>query len=210
MAQKEIKLEAINVKTAEIFIEGDSDLVLNKMNARNIRVLTADDRKKIREVPNKWEDIITAIHWRDEIPCKNTYTECSEDMLRDLLTTNAPCISAFGLKKSVGQAVVRNEIDKFATKVDNSFTILANKGLIPITFAEYAIDERLMSPKRGAPINVILSHFIGWKANFIIKYVDHVYSLEQLVNFINLAGFGLGIGSGRSSGYGRYHVVDVK
>lgn len=210
MAQKEIKLEAINVKTAEIFIEGDSDLVLNKMNARNIRVLTADDRKKIREVPNKWEDIITAIHWRDEIPCKNTYAECSESMLRDMLVTNAPCISAFGLKKSVGQAVVRNEIDKFATKVDNSFTILANKGLIPITFAEYAIDERLMSPKRGAPINVILSHFIGWKANFIIKYVDHVYSLEQLVNFINLAGFGLGIGSGRSSGYGRYHVVDVK
>lgn len=210
MATKEIKLATINVKTAEIFIEGDSDLVLNKMNARNTRCLTAEDRKKIREVPNKWEDIITAIHWRDGIPCKDTYTECTEQMLADMLKNNAPCISSFGLKKSVGQAVVRNEIDKYATKADNSFTILANKGLIPITFAEYAIDERLMSPKRGAPINVTLSHFIGWKASFIIKYVEHVYSLEQIVNFINLAGFGLGIGSGRSSGYGRYHVVDVK
>lgn len=27
---------------------------------------------------------------------------------------------------------------------------------------------------------------------------------------INLAGFGNGIGSGRSSGYGRYHVEDIK
>jgi len=206
----EIMLAHINVKTAEIFIEGDSDLVLNKMNARNTRTLMADDRKKIKEVPNKWEDIITAISWRDGIPARDTYTECSEEMMLDMLKTNAPCISAFGLKKSFGQAVVRNEIDKYATKFDNAVNVKAPKGLVPVTFAEWAIDERLMSPKRGAPINVSLSHFIGWKASFLIDYTDHVFSLEQIVNIINLAGFGLGIGSGRTSGYGRYHVVDVK
>lgn len=210
MSKNVITLEPIKIKTAQIFIEGSSDLVLNKMNARNTRVLTAEDRKKVREVPNKWEDIITAIHWRDGIPCDDTYAECNEEMLRAMLVDNAPCISAFGLKKSFGQAVVRNEIDKYATKLDNAVNVIADKGLVPITFAEYAIDERLMSPKRGAPINVALSHFIGWKANFIINYVDHVYSLEQIVNIINLAGFGLGIGSGRSSGYGRYKVVDMK
>lgn len=32
---------------------------------------------------------------------------------------------------------------------------------------------------------------------------------EQIVNIINLSGFGLGIGSGRSSGYGRYHVESI-
>lgn len=206
----EIMLATINVKTAEIFIEGDSDLVLNKMNARNTRTLMADDRKKIKEVPNKWEDIITAISWRDGIPARDTYTECSEEMMLDMLKTNAPCISAFGLKKSFGQAVVRNEIDKYATKFDNAVNVKAPKGLVPVTFAEWAIDERLMSPKRGAPINVSLSHFIGWKASFLIDYTDHVFSLEQIVNIINLAGFGLGIGSGRTSGYGRYHVVGVK
>lgn len=206
----EINLAHINVKTAEIFIEGDSDLVLNKMNARNTRVLTADDRKKIREVPNKWEDIITAISWRDGIPTNDTYHDCDEAMLDSMLRYNAPCISAFGLKKSFGQAVVRNEIDKYATKFDNAVNVCADKGLVPVTFAQYSIDERLMSPKRGAPINVCLSHFGGWRASFIIKYTDHVYSLEQIVNIINLAGFGLGIGSGRTSGYGRYHVVDVK
>ena len=52
MATKEIKLESIKIKQARIFIEGDGDLVLNKMNARNERMLTAEDRKKIREVPN--------------------------------------------------------------------------------------------------------------------------------------------------------------
>ena len=213
MAKKDnntIELAHINVKSARIFIEGDSDLVLNAMNARNTRVLTADDRKKIREVPNKYEDIITAIHWRDGISTDDTYANCDAQMLADMLKNNAPCITAFGLKKSFGQAVVRNEIDKYATKFDNAVNVIAAKGLVPVTFAEYAIDEKLMSPKRGAPINVILSHFIGWKSEFTISYTDHVYSLEQIVNIINLAGFGLGIGSGRSSGYGRYHVVDVK
>lgn len=213
MAKKDnntIELAHINVKSARIFIEGDSDLVLNKMNARNTRVLTADDRKKIREVPNKYEDIITAIHWRDGIPTDDTYANCDAKMLADMLKNNAPCITAFGLKKSFGQAVVRNEIDKYATKFDNAVNVIATKGLVPVTFAEYAIDEKLMSPKRGAPINVILSHFIGWKSEFTISYTDHVYSLEQIVNIINLSGFGLGIGSGRSSGYGRYHVTDVR
>ena len=205
-----ITLNPIEVKHAVISIEGDSDLVLNKMNARNYRALIADDRKKVREVPNKYEDIITAIHWRDGIPCEDTYHECDAEMLADMLKNNAPCITAFGLGKSFGQAVVRNEIDTYATKFDNAVNVIAPKGLIPVTFSAYDIDERLMSPKRGAPISVCLSHFIGWKADFQIDFTDNVYSLESIVNIINLAGFGLGIGSGRTSGYGRYHVVGVR
>ena len=201
---------AAMTKSATIFIEGDGDIVLNKMNARNTRMLTAEDRKSIKEVPNVWEDIITSIHWRDELPMTNTYTESSKEMLENLLKNNAPCISAFGLKKSFGQAVVRNEIDKYATKFDNAINIVADKGLIPITFTNWSLDERLMSPQKGSPVTVRLSHFSGWKAHFKINYTDHVYSLEQIVNIINLAGFGLGIGSGRTSGYGRYHVVDIK
>lgn len=210
--KNEIVVQNMNlvVKHAQVFIEGDSDLVLNKMNARNERILLAEDRKRIREVPNPWEDIITAIHWRDPLNCADTYKECDEKMLQRLLSENAPCFTAFGMKKSIGDAVVRNEIDQYKTKLENAINIIAPRGLIPITFAEWSLDERLMAPKKGAPVTVRLNHFSGWKANFQLDYTDHVYSLEQLVNFINMAGFGLGIGSGRSSGYGRYHVVDVK
>ena len=204
-----IELMKIDVKSATVSIDGDSDLGLNKMNARNTRMLTADDRKKVKEVPNRWEDIITAINWRDALPTDNTYRDCDEAMLHDLLKNNAPCISAFGLKKSFGQAVVRNEIDKYATKFDNAVNVIATKGLVPVTFAEWSLDERLMSPKRGAPINVALNHFSGWKAAFRINYTDNVYGIEAIVNIINLAGFGLGIGSGRTSGFGRYHVTGI-
>ena len=207
------KIERTNleskIKHMIVYIEGDSDLVLNKMNARNMRMLTADDRKKIRETPNQWEDIITSINWRDPLPMTDTYIESNEEMMYRLLKENAPCISAFGLKKSFGQTVVRNEIDKYSTKLEAAMNIKTSNGLVPITFAAWGIDERLMSPKRGAPITVRLNHFTGWKASFQVDFMDHVYSKDQLVDIINLSGFSMGIGSGRTSGYGRYHVTGV-
>ena len=207
--EKVIGIERIKVNHAVIEIEGDGDLVLNKMNARNTRALLSDDRKKVKEAPNVWEDVITALHWRDGIPMDDTYKESDETMFYKMLEDNAPCITAFGLKKSFGQAVTQNEIDRYATKFNNAVNVVADKGLVPITFAEWTIDERLMSPKKGAPVVVRLNHFSGWRAKFRIDYTDNVYSLNEIVNIINLAGFGLGIGSGRSSGYGRYHVIGV-
>ena len=211
---QEIIVKEIKVDHATITIAGKGDLVLNKMNASNSRQLIADDRKAqgIWEAQhkNKWEDIITAIHWRDPIPAEDTNTECSEEMLHKMLIENAPCISAFGLKKSWGQAVVRQEIDKFSTKFDAAVNIITTGGLIPIKFAEWRLDERLMAPKRGAPITTRMSHFIGWTADIPIEYTTNVYSLNEIITIINYAGFSLGVGSGRTSGYGRYSIIDVK
>lgn len=217
-AKKESKVEAIvvkpiEVKHATITIIGKGDLVLNKMNSSNTRQLIADDRKAQgvweAQHKNKWEDIITSIHWRDPIPCADTNSECSEELFYKMLQDNAPCISAFGLKKSWGQAVVRQEIDKFATKFDSAVNIVTVGGLIPIRFTEWKLDERLMTPKRGAPITTRLNHFTGWSADIEIEYTTNVYSINEIATIINFAGFSLGIGSGRTSGYGRYTIADI-
>lgn len=207
MATKTIEIKKASVKIATILIQGDSDLVLNKMNAPTSRALTEarKDKAKTLERPNYWEEVITSMHWYDGTP-----GDFSEEGLLNALAVNSPCISAFGLRKSFGDAVVRNEIDTYSTKFFASVNILAKGNLIPIKFAEHHIDEKLMSPKKGAPVLAKLNRFTGWSAEFTIQYLENVYSLEQIVNIIDLAGFGLGIGSGRSSGYGRYHVANIK
>lgn len=203
-----LEIKEVKPQTITIHIEGDTDLVLNKMNDVTTRQLVdarKDKAKKI-ETPNMWEEIITAIHWRDGKPM-----DYSEDGLIDALTNNAPCLTAFGLKKSFGEAVVRLGIDTYSTKFDASVNIISSAGLVPIKFTEHVIDEKLMSPKKGAPVLVHLNRFIGWSADITISYIDSVYSSEQLINIVNLAGFGIGIGSGRRScGYGRYHVKGVE
>ena len=212
--KEEIVLKEIKIEHAVITIEGKGDLVLNKMDASNTRQLLSDDRKAQAlweaQHKNKYEDLMTSIHWRDPLPVEDTNSECNEELFKKMLEENAPCISAFGLKKSWGQAVVRQEIDKYSTKFDSAVNIVSNGGLIPIKFAEWRLDERLMSPKRGAPVTTRLNHFVGWTAEILIEYTTNVYSINEIANIINYAGFSLGIGSGRSSGYGRYHIVDIK
>lgn len=208
IVEKTIEVQEIRPQRIIVTIEGDSDLILNKMNDVSTRQLTDErkDKAKSLEKPNPWEIIITAMHWLNGKP-----EEFSEESLIDALKNNAPCLTAFGFKKSFGQAVVRNEINTYATKFDASVNILGKgDGLIPITFTEHHVDEKLMSPKRGAPVLVRLNRFSGWSADIEVSYIDNVYSESQIVNIINLAGFGIGIGSGRSSGYGRYHVTNVR
>lgn len=209
MAEKKeiISLKKIHVSHAKVIIAGDGDLCLNKMNDVAARSLIEQRKNKAKtlEKTNMWEEIITAIHWRDGKP-----KDFSEEGLYKALHENAPCITAFGLKKSFGDAVVRNGIDKYKTKFDASVNIIAASNLVPIKFANYAIDEKLMSPKKGSPVLVHLSRFSGWSAEIEIAFTENTYSLEQIISIVNLAGFGIGIGSGRSSGYGRYHVVGVE
>lgn len=203
-----LEIKEVKPQTITVHIVGDTDLVLNKMNSVTTRQLVdarKDKAKKI-ETPNVWEEIITSIHWRDGDP-----VDFSEDGMRDALMNNAPCLTVFGLKKSFGEAVTRLGIDTYSTKFDASVNLLGSGGLVPITFAEWKLDEKLMSPKKGAPVLVHLNRFSGWEADITLSYIDSVYSTEQLVNIINLAGFGIGIGSGRRScGYGRYHIESVK
>lgn len=205
---KTIEVQKIEPKKIRISIVGDSDLILNKMSDPTAKALTDQrkDRAKSLEKPNMWEEIITAIHWLHGKP-----EEFSEESLKDALENNVPCISGFGLKKSFGDAVVRNEISQYATKFNASVNIIGQgDNLVPIKFVEHHVDEKLMSPKKGSPVLVHLNRFTGWSADIDISYIDNVYSEDQIVNIVNLAGFGLGVGSGRSSGYGRYHVSAIE
>ena len=203
-----LEIKEVRPQTITVHIVGDTDLVLNKMNNVTTRQLTdarKDKAKKI-ETPNVWEEIITSIHWRDGDPA-----DFSEEDMRDALINNAPCLTVFGLKKSFGEAVTRLGIDTYSTKFDASVNLLGSGGLVPITFTEWKLDEKLLSPKKGAPVLVHLNRFSGWEADITLSYIDSVYSTEQLVNIINLAGFGIGIGSGRRScGYGRYHIESIR
>lgn len=205
-----IELKPIIPQTVTVTIVGDSDLILNKMNDVTTRQLTDARKDKAKDIskPNEWEEIITAIHW-----LKGKPKEFSEETLKENLNpkNNAPCITAFGLKKSFEQAITRNGLARYGTEFRATVNVIGeNDNLIPVKFTEYHLDEKLMSPKKGAPVLVKLNRFSGWSATFKIKYLDNIYSLEQIANFINLAGFGIGVGSGKNSDYGRYHIESIK
>jgi hypothetical protein len=205
--EKVIDIKPIVLNTIRVRIEGDSDLILNKMNRRNRQTLVDKQRNKSKTIaePNMWEDLITAMHWRDGEP-----TDYTEEGMKKALTDNAPCITTFGLKKSFEEAIVRNGIDTYATKFKNGVNIIAPHGLAPVKFGTHRVEEKLISAKKGSPVLSDQNIFSEWSAEFDVQFTEGgAYSAEQIIQIIGLAGFGGGIGSGRTSGYGRYHVSEV-
>ena len=220
MAKKEQNSEIVNVVQAEanvknyiITIEGSSELILNKMTRKTENDLAGArlGLPKDTEPANPYEDLVTSVHWhatRDEdLPQERS--EFTEETLSNLLTNDLPCITKFGLKKSFNEAVVRNNIDKYSTKF-NATVNIAGPAYIPVKFSGHHVERKLMQPKKGAPVLVHQNVFDGWTAEFEIAFTENAYTLEQIAQIINLAGFGGGIGSGRSSGYGRYQIVDIQ
>lgn len=206
--EKRIVVPEIEPQMATITIIGDSDLIINKMNDVTKRILTGQRNNEAIELQksNVWEEIITSIHWLNAKPI-----DFSQKGLEKALKENSPCISAFGLKKQLNKAVVRNKIDTYSTNFDAAVSIIPKgDNLIPIKFAEHFLDEKLMQPKKGKPVLARLNRFSGWSAEFNISYMDKVFSLPGIITIINLTGFGIGIGSGITSGYGRFHVENVK
>lgn len=207
--EKVIEIAPIDVKYLTITIAGDTDLRLHKMDASNKKMLM--DKQKGKEVKkkaevDKWMQAISTITWRDGEP-----EEYTEENYYDALKNNAPCISGFGLRKSIGDAVVRNGFDTYATKLMASMQIVEDR--IPVEFAECRLIEELVPARTGSPILSYVNQFKGWKATFTLRYIENYYSTEQLINFIKYAGFGIGIGSGRAgksgSNYGTYHIESI-
>lgn len=206
-----VVLDAIDIKTAEVTIVGDTDLILNKTAASYERecIAVAAGKTITKDEPNYWEDVLTSVRWNIPFPKADT-RELTEEDYKFMLENGKPCISAYGLYKSFGDAVVRNEIDTYATKIKNAVSVLSENDRIPISFATASIEEKLMPLKKGGHTVAVLNRFSGWSATFTIRYTENVYNREKILNIINLAGFGLGIGSGRPSGYGRYHIESVR
>ena len=209
------------LKRCTLHIAGTTELIVHKRSNSAERYLLDDDRKAQKlwesQHKNEWEDVITSIHWRDKLvyngeiitPDKTNAVAC-EEMMLELLEKNAPCISAFGLKESWKDAVVRFGLDKNKTKFDAAVTMIESNMLIPFKFDEWHTDTRLIAPNfKSPPVPQTFSHFSGWSADIHFTVDDSVFSMKEVMTAIKKAGAGVGIGSGRKIGYGRYTITSL-
>lgn len=77
-------------------------------------------------------------------------------------------------------------------------------------YEEIRMREDMVRVGMGSPDIRHRAEFIGWSMTFPIKYVENTYSLEQIINFFNIGGFGVGLGESRvekGGTNGSYHVV---
>lgn len=201
-----IELQPINLGEATITIVGDTPLIVNNFDEKTKRQMLEAQMKKAtkgREPKNPVEDFMRSLHWITEMP--EVFTEEAFD--KALMNGAKFGFPAVGIKASIVSSAYRGKLTKDKVSVNGSFHIIGE--LIEIKGTP-TMREDMVRVANGMPDIRYRGEFKNWEMTFTIRYNQNVYSLEQIINFINLGGFACGIGEFRTEKggmYGSYHVA---
>lgn len=205
----EIVLKPIKIKEAEITIKGVSPLILHNFNEKSKRQIVEAQMKKPKtekEPRNPIEDFIRANYWLTPIPEEFT-EEAFEKALKEGARFGFP---AKGIKESIVAGAFRNKMTKDKVSLYGAFLI--PEELVEIKYEEIVMREDYVRIAHGGTDVRFRPEFKNWSMTFKIKYNENSYSLEQIINFINLGGFSCGLGEMRTEKGGNFgsYAVEVK
>ncbi len=203
--EKEITLQPIQIKEVEITIIGKTPLIVNNFNEKSKRqILDAQMKKpKDKEPRNPIEDGMRALYWLTPMPEEFT-EESFEKALKEGAKFGFP---AKGIKASIVSGAYRNKMTPDKVSLQGAFLIPGE--LVEIKYEEMRIREDYVRIARGGTDVRFRPEFKNWSMTFKMQYNENAYSLEQILNFINIGGFSCGLGEMRvekGDNYGSYYV----
>lgn len=208
-AEEVVVLKPIKIKEAEITIKGVSPLIVHNFDEKSRRqILEAQMKKpkKEKEPRNPIEDFMRANYWLTPMP-----QEFTEEAFAEALKEGARFgFPAKGIKESIVAGAYRNGMTKDKVSLYGAFLI--PEELIEIKYEEIVMREDYVRIAHGGTDVRFRPEFKNWSMTFKIQYNENSYSLEQIINFINLGGFSCGLGEMRVEKGGNFgsYTVEVK
>lgn len=206
--EKVVELKPIIIKEAIVTIKGVTPLIVNNFSEKSRQqILDAQMKKTKEKTPrNPIEDFMRANYWLTPMP--EEFTEESFDKaLKDGARFGFP---AKGIKASIVSGAYRNGLTKDKVSLYGAFLI--PEELVEIKYENIEMREDYVRIAHGGTDVRFRPEFKNWSMTFKIEYNENTYSLEQIVNFINLGGFSCGLGEMRTERGGNFgsYRVDIK
>ena len=203
--KKEITLKEIKIKEVEITIIGKTPLIVNNFNEKSKQQILDSQMKKPKEkeVRNPIEDGMRALYWLTPMPEEFTQ-ESFDKALKEGARFGFP---AKGIKASIVSGAYRNKMTPDKVSLNGAFLI--PEELIEIKYEELTIREDYVRIAHGGTDVRFRPEFKNWSMTFKMQYNENAYSLEEILNFINLGGFSCGLGEMRiekGDNFGSYEV----
>lgn len=189
----EIIVKPIKIKEVEITIKGTTPLIVNNFNEKSRRqILDAQQKKtKEKEIRNPIEDGMRALYWLTPMP-----KEFTEESFKQAIKEGARFgFPAKGIKASIVSGAYRNKMTPDKVSLYGAFLI--PEELVEIKYEELIIREDYVRIAHGGTDVRFRPEFRGWTMKFKIQYNENSYSLQQIIDFINLGGFSCGLGEMR-------------
>lgn len=201
-----IEIPKLKVKKAKITIVGDSPLIVKKFSQKAKEEIALKQEKKAKaevKAIEAFEQFAESLHWITQEPKVLT-----EETFNEAVKKGAKFgFPATGIKQAACSGAFRNKLTKDKVSLYGTFHILEE--LCEIKGKLRMREDYARNPMTGGAVMTYRPEFTDWTITFTLEYNENAYSLEQIVNFINIGGFSCGIGMWRpekGGDKGRFHV----
>lgn len=217
-----VEVKPIQLETVTIRIKGDTPLIEHAWSEKAKKEMLekqmgTKDKAKKREAKNPIEDFIRSMYWITEMP-----TEFTEEAFRQAIDNDARFgFPATGIKQAAISGAYRKGwvenkmtlrgvffVEPDAVSVDGTDVVEIHYGTAP------SMREDNVKVGMGTADLRYRGEFRDWYMDLKVTYdVNGMYSLSDLVNYINAAGFVCGIGEWRPEKDGQsgmFHVETSK
>ena len=208
-----IEIKPINIVTTTVRIAGDTPLIMHRWSEKAKRMILEKQMKKTKssakEAKNPIEDFIESIYWMEGKPTEYT-EEAFDEACRNGARFGFPVTA---IKQATISSAYRNGITKDMASLRGAFFIAGEgsellaevKGCVP------TMREDMVRVGMGVADIRFRGEFANWYMDLQVSYnANGAYTLDQIINLINVGGFSCGIGEWRpekDGNYGMYHVA---
>lgn len=214
-----IEIKPLNIQTTTIRIVGDSPLIMHKWSEKAKKEMLDSmmnkeikQKGKARPAKDPVQEFIDSMYWIEGEPAEKT-----EEGFAAAIAAGARFgFPATSIKQATISAAYRSGVTKDMASMRGAFFIDGDGSdmLVEIKGCTPEMREDMVRVGMGKPDLRYRGEFKGWYADLTIRYNPNgMYTLEQLVNLINLGGFACGIGEWRperDGQYGTYHVATAE
>ena len=187
-----VSIPEINIQTIEVTIKGKTPLIYHKWSEKAKKMMRDKQQKKA----SKGREI------------RNPKKEYEESFYYDSAGNIA--FPAGSIKKAIIGAA-RSLDDVPMTSIRGAIFVVGDDGgLIPVKYKGKKMREDMVRVGRGAADLRYRGQLTGWSMVFEIEYNGNVFSAEQVVNLLNIAGFSQGLGEWRpdkSGDHGKFTAL---
>lgn len=208
-----IEIKPVKIVKTMVTIVGDSPLIVHAWSEKAKRMMLeaqmkSAKTKKAREARNPFEEFVDSMYWLTEKPAEKT-PEAYAEAVNNGAKFGFPVA---GIKQAAISAAYRSGSTKDMASMRGVFYIngLDVPDYATIECAEPVMREDMVKIGMGTADLRYRAEYPGWKMRAMLTYNDNgVFTLEQIINAINLGGFMCGIGEWRPERDGQngmYHV----
>ena len=212
-----ITIKPLKINTMNVRIVGDSPLIMHKWSEKAKKeMLDAMTNKEIkakgkaRPAKDPVAEFIDSMYWMEYEP-----TEKTEEGFDEAIKAGAKFgFPATAIKQATISAAYRSGKTKDMASLRGAFFIdgVGPEMLVEVKGAVPTIREDMVRVGMGKPDLRYRGQFdVGWYMDMTIRYdSEGIYTLEQIINLLNLGGFACGIGEWRPEKDGQFGMFHVQ